>query len=176
MNAEQILASFAVEFSREEGTAYNCDQLVRMFIRSRRKCEKLVIPASCKKEEIGRFAKFADKYRRAFEGTVKGLDTDWFAGESLMSSDGEELFLFIFACSDTPVMVKGIKNKKKTVSLLPDGRPVSPGSSPGLGEGPGSLWMFLKKGDLDPICTVISIKCGDAIELYTGTGAPITQN
>lgn len=176
MNAEQILASFAVEFSREEGTAYTCDQLVRMFIRSRRKGEKLVIPASCKKEEIGRFAEFADKYRRALEGTVKGLDTDWFAGESLMSADGKELFLFVFACGDTPVMVKGIKNKKKTVSLLPDGRPVSLGSSLGLGEGPGSLWMFLKKEELDPVCTVISIKCGEALELYRGTGAPITQN
>lgn len=176
MNTEKILASFSIEVSEKEGMAYTCDQMIRLFIRAKLKGQKFVIPANCQKDEIDKFAEFINKYYKAFTGTVKGLDNDWFAGESLMSPDQKELFLFVFACDDTPVMVKGIKNKKKDISLLPDGRNVSLGSSLGLGEGPGSLWMFLKKSDLDSLCTVISIKCSDAIELYKGTGAPITQN
>ena len=176
MNTEKILASFDIEVSEKEGMAYTCDQMLRLFIRAKQKNKKFVIPANCQKDEVNKFAEFINEYSAAFSGTVKGLDNDWFAGESLMTPDKKELFLFVFACENTPVMVKGIKNKKKTISLLPDGRAVSLGSSLGLGDGPGSIWMFLKKSDLDPLCTVISIKCNEAIELYAGTGAPITQN
>lgn len=176
MNAEKILSSFSVEISDEKGVPYTCDQMVHLMIRARQKNEKLILPANCENTEIERFAEFLTEYSKAFTDVVKGLDNDWFAGESLMSSDKKELFLFIFAGEDTPVMVKGIKNKKKTVTFLPDNKPVALGSSLGLGEGPGSLWMFLKKGELDHICTVISIKCEQPLELYAGTGAPITQN
>lgn len=176
MNAEKILSSFSVEFSEKEGMAYTCDQMIHLLIRAKQKGEKLILPANCSPEQIEKFAEFVSEYSKAFTDTVKGLDTDWFAGESLMTEDKKELFLFIFASFDAPVMVKGIKNKKKTITLLPDNRPVTLGNSLGLGEGPGSLWMFLKKGDLDPMCTVISIKFDKPIDLYAGTGAPITQN
>lgn len=176
MHTEKILSSFSIEFSEKEGIAYTCDQMIHLLIKARQKGEKLILPANCSHEQTEKFAEFISEYSKAFTDTVKGLDTDWFAGESLMTKDKKEIFLFTFASCDTPVMVKGIKNKKKTITLLPDNRPVTLGNSLGLGEGPGSIWMFLKKGDLDPMCTVISIKLNSPVDLYAGTGAPITQN
>lgn len=176
MNAEKILASFSVEFSEKEGMAYTCDQMIHLLIRAKQKGEKLILPANCSPEQIEKFAKFVSEYSKAFTGTVKGLDTNWFTGQSLMTQDKKELFLFSFASCDTSLMVKGIKNKKKNITLLPDNRPVTLGNSIGLGEGPGSLWIFLKKGELNPMCTVISIKLDEPIDLYASVGAPITQN
>lgn len=49
-------------------------------------------------------------------------------------------------------------------------------SSLGLGAGPGTLWISLKENDVNPICTVVRIKCDKKLDLYFGTGAPITQN
>lgn len=176
MDAEKILASFSVSFSEREGIKYTAPQMLRLYIRAREKGEGLMLPAQGENKELMKFAQFLSDCSSALKDTVKGPGGEFFSGKSLMSKDGKELFLFVFACDDTPVMVKGIKNKKKKISLLPDGRPAATGSSLGLGEGPGSIWIFLKKRELDPICTVISIKCGEAIDFYKGTGAPITQN
>lgn len=91
MNAEKILSSFSVEFSEKEGMAYTCDQMIHLLIRAKQKGEKLILPANCSPEQIEKFAEFVSEYSKAFTDTVKGLDTDWFAGSSLMTEDKKEI-------------------------------------------------------------------------------------
>lgn len=176
MDYKAIIASFGIKFSDEKKTAYTCSQMLHLFIRAKNKNTSLILPSCCEDGELEKFAGFISEHSEAFKDTVKGLGTDFFAGESLISADNKSIYLFVFTQADTPIMVKGIKNKKKDITIMPSFKKVDMDSSLGLGVGPGTLWISLKESDINPICTVVRIKCEKKLDLYIGTGAPITQN
>lgn len=176
MNRAEIFNRFGVKLSDEAGMAYSCGQMIRLLVRAKSQGKELVIPSGQNEETLDRFASFLDRCAEAFLNVKKGLDTDWFAAPSLFSDDGKSLYFFLFTKGGAPLMVKGIKNKKTNLTFVPSDKKVEQDKSLGLGEGPGTIWLCLQEKDVDSDCTVIKLSANEKIELYRGTGAPITQN
>lgn len=176
MERTNIFQKLDIAFSEKAGREYTAAQMLRLYLRARRLEKSLILPAGQKDEELKKFSDFLENNKDAFLGAKPGLKDDWFSGDSLFSADGKKLYFFIFTDCASPLLVKGVMNKKKELYHLVSKKPVELDKSLGLGEGPGSLWIKPSEKDENTGCAVLCLSCNEPIKLYSGTGAPITQN
>lgn len=169
-------SAYGITFSGVKNIEYDLNQLMHLYLNARCKNEDLTLPENLDGMALAQLLDCLNKYDEAFSETKKGLERGWFCGYSLLSSDEKSLYVFSFADENTPLYINGVKNKNKTISVLPEKNTVASDSSAGLGAGPGTIWIKINKNDVHYPCTVIKIAFDKKIDLYSGTGAPITQN
>lgn len=154
----------------------SCYQMLRLYLAAKQRGGSVTLPIGEKNEgEAEAFAAFLTQCREALEDVTPGLPDGFYAGNSTLSRDKTALYLFEFSLPRSALMVKGIKNKIISVSVLQSGSGVNQDSSLGLGS-PGTLWLKLSEEDVQPVCTVLKLCLKGELDLYRETGAPITQN
>lgn len=116
--------------------------------------------------------------REAFEGTGAGLPHGHFYGPTMLSKDRKVLYLVCFDRPVEGVAVKGIRNKVVSARVLGNGGEVGQrkiGGAPWAGL-PGTLWVDVPEGAIDPLATVVRVELEGALDLYTGAGDAVTFN
>lgn len=169
-------SAYGITFDGAKSMDYDLTQLMHLYLNAKARGKDLVLPENLDGMALAQLLDCLNKYDEAFANSKKGLERGWYCGYSLLSNDEKTLYVFSFTDENTPIYINGVKNKNKTISVLPENKVVDADSSVGLGAGPGTIWIKLNKNDVHFPCTVIKIAFDKKIDLYEGTGAPITQN
>lgn len=120
---------------------------------------------------------WTDHVGEALFGTVAGLPHGHFYGASTLSKDRSVLYLFAFDRPVEGLAVKGIRNEIVQAEVL-GASPVAHrkvGGAPWAGL-PGVLWIDVPDAVVDPMCTVVKVVLDGPLDLYTGSGDPVTFN
>jgi len=118
------------------------------------------------------------KNREAFDGTGAGLPHGHFYGPTLLSANGEVLYLVCFDRPTDAAAVKGIRNKVKRASVLGWAGDVGHrkvGGAP-WAHLPGVLWVDVPEEAMDRLGTVVRVELEGKLDLYTGAGDKVTFN
>ncbi|SDE70482.1 alpha-L-fucosidase [Mucilaginibacter pineti] len=109
--------------------------------------------------------------------TLAGLPQGHYYGASTISKDSTAVYLFVPAKTSAPVLLKGLKNKIKTITILGSNIPVaykivgkiSWSSVPGL------LYIDIPEIQQDKYMSVIKIEVEGKLDLYRGKGGFLTN-
>ncbi len=80
------------------------------------------------------------------------------------------MFLFIFTDENSIIMLKGIKNKEKQLTVMSNNRQLTEDNLPSFSYGHDTIWVKLEKSDIHPVCTVIRLQLKELLQLYYGLG------
>ena len=127
-------------------------------------------------EKIGAWLKLNGE---AVYGSRAGIHKNHYAGCSTLSKDRKTLYLFIFSKPVNGLMIKGLKNNPKKITLL--GSPEIKITSKNVG---GAAWngvpptRFLNLPDELEVGLgrVVKVELDQPIDLYTGKSGKISQN
>lgn len=174
---KEILHHFGIAIADDsEKRNLTCYQMIRLYMAAKQRGGAVSLPISeTKTAEAEKFAAFLTQCKEALEDVTPGLPQGFYTGNSTLSRDKRTLYLFDYSIPSSAIMVKGIKNKIISISVLQTGVGVNRDTSVGLGS-PGNLWLKLPKDDAQENCTVIKIVLKGELDLFLGTGAPITKN
>ncbi len=120
--------------------------------------------------ELGGWVK---KYDEAIYGTIRGLPGGFFFGNSSLSKDRKNIYLFYYDMPMGEISVKGIRNDIKKITVLGQEGELKHYKQGGFLDMPGILWFDLPQEMCDPYCTVIKIELSEPLDLYEGTGGGI---
>lgn len=132
-------------------------------------------------EHVARMEGLGDWIRRHEEAiyeTDAGLPHGHFYGATTLSPDQTVIYAFFFDRPWDNVVLKGIQNQVKRVTVVGSGRELSHrtnGGAPWIGI-PALLLIDIPEDALDPNATVIKIELDGALDLYTGSGQIVTVN
>jgi len=120
-------------------------------------------------KELG---KWTDKHREAIFKSAPGLPPGHFYGASTMSKDSTSLYLFVPAHSSGNLVIKGLKNKIKEISVIGgslklDHKIVGKIS---WSDVPGLVFIDLPAKLNDQYMSVLKVKLEGALRLYRGKG------
>lgn len=174
---KEVLHHFGIAIADDsEKQNLTCYQMIRLYMAAKQRGGSVSLPIpETKTEEAEKFAAFLTQCKEALEDVTPGLPQGFYTGNSTLSRDKRTLYLFDYSIPSSAIMVKGIKNKINSISVLQSGIGVNCDTSLGL-RSPGTLWLKLPKEDVQQDCTVIKIALKGELDLFRGTGAPITQN
>ena len=129
-------------------------------------------------ERLKQMGAWLKTYSEAIYDTTAGIARIHYGAPSTLSKDRKTLYLFVFDKPVNQLLLKGLKNKPKKISLLTDGKPLHVdyvGGADWAGV-PPVLFITLPK-DLDVgYGTVVKIELNEPISLYTGHSGAIEQN
>lgn len=120
-------------------------------------------------KELGAWNK---KHGEAIFNTIAGMPQGHFYGPTTLSKDSTTLYLFLHGKQSGPVMIKGLKNTIKEVSVVGNGTKLS---SKIVGKiswspVPGLVYIDVPAAVADKYITVIKVKLDKPISLYKGQG------
>jgi alpha-L-fucosidase len=109
--------------------------------------------------------------------TIAGLPQGHYYGASTLSKDSTTVYLFVPAKTSAPVLVKGLKNAIKKISVLGSDTPltykivgkISWSAVPGL------LYISVPENQQDKYMSVIKIELNRKLDLYHGKGGFLTN-
>lgn len=136
---------------------------------------------SLQPEQVERLEGLGDwisKHAEAVYTTEAGLPQGHLYGTSTLSKDHETLYVMLFDRPWDEIVVKGIRNKVRRVSVLGDGRELDFRVIGGAAwmNIPGQLWVRVPDDALDPYTTVLKIELEGPLDLYHGAGEAIASN
>jgi len=115
----------------------------------------------------------------AVYGTLPGIHRNHYAGASSLSKDRKTLYLFLFSEPVNGVMLKGLKNKPKSVSVLGASearvRVRDVGGADWNGVPPTRFFEWPADVEIGT-GRVLRIELAEPIDLYRGKSAAISQN
>lgn len=112
------------------------------------------------------------KHSEAIFGTLPGLPPGHFYGSTTLSKDSTSIFLFLPGNQTGEVVVKGIMNKIRQVSVIGSGNPL-PWRIVGKiswSPVPGLLYLKMPARITDPYMQVVKIDLEGPLKLYRGKG------
>jgi alpha-L-fucosidase len=118
---------------------------------------------SLQPEQIDRLeglGRWMHKHGSAIYGTVAGLPAGLFYGPSTQSKDGKTLNLFFFDQPVDQVVVRGLKGKVKSATVVGSGKELNQrriGSADWC-EVPGNLYIDFPADEVDQDCTVVRVE------------------
>lgn len=109
--------------------------------------------------------------------TIAGMPQGHYYGASTLSKDSTTVYLFVPAKTSAPVLVKGLKNNIKKISVLGSDTPlfykivgkISWSAVPGL------LYIPIPENQQDKYMSVIKIELNGKLDLYRGKGGFLTN-
>lgn len=109
--------------------------------------------------------------------TIAGMPQGHYYGASTLSKDSTTVYLFVPAKTSAPVLVKGLKNSIKKISVLGSDTPltykivgkISWSAVPGL------LYIPIPESQQDKYMSVIKIELNGKLDLYRGKGGFLTN-
>jgi alpha-L-fucosidase len=125
-------------------------------------------------KELGAWNK---KNGESIFNTIAGMPQGHYYGASTLSKDSTTVYLFVPAKTSAPVLVKGLKNAIKKISVLVSDTPltykivgkISWSAVPGL------LYISVPESQQDKYMSVIKIELNGKLDLYHGKGGFLTN-
>lgn len=124
------------------------------------------------KAQMLALGEWTHKYAEAIYPTLRGLDPAYFLGGSTLTEDRKTLYLFVYDCSTSRIMLNGIRNPIKRITAMGTQRTLQHriiGGAPWINM-PGNIWIELPPEDMDPVCTVIKLEFDEPIDLVALEG------
>jgi alpha-L-fucosidase len=120
-------------------------------------------------KELGKWNK---KNGEAIFGTVPALPQGHFYGPSTMSKDSTVLYLFLPAQTSGNIMVKGLVNKIKNITVLGNGQQLKPKVVGKISWSPvpGLVFINVPEKVKDQYMTVLKLTLDQPLKLYRGQG------
>lgn len=120
-------------------------------------------------KELGQWNK---KHAAAIFGTLGGLPQGHFYGATTLSKDSSTLYLFLPGKMSGDVMIKGLKNKIETISVVGGGQPLKHKIVGKISWSPvpGLVYITVPPAVQDKYMTVVAVKLDGPIRLYKGHG------
>ena len=120
-------------------------------------------------KELG---KWTNKHTEAIFGTVAGMSPGHFYGPSTMSKDSMILFLFVPAKVNGDIMIKGLSNQIKTITVVGNGEQLIPKivGKISWSHVPGLVYINIPLNVQDEYMTVLKIELDKPVNLYNGKG------
>jgi len=126
--------------------------------------------------DIGRFMK---QNGEAIYGTISGIHKNHYAGSSTLSKDRKTLYLFVFSNPINGLMIKGLQNNPKKISLVGDPRVQLKERRVGGASWnhiPPTRFIDFPEGVKIGLGRVVKIELAKPIDLYKGKSGAIEQN
>ena len=119
--------------------------------------------------ELGQWNK---KHEKAIFGTRPGIAQGHFYGPTTLSKDSTSLFLFLQGQTSGTIMVKGLSNAIKEISVVGNGTKLSHKVVGKISWSPvpGLVYIDVPKGVQDKYITVLELKLDKPVKLYQGRG------
>ncbi|WP_276482730.1 alpha-L-fucosidase [Paraflavitalea pollutisoli] len=120
-------------------------------------------------QELGQWNK---KHAAAIFGTLGGLPQGHFYGPSTLSKDSTRLFLFVPGKTSGDLVIKGLKNKIRSISVVGSGHPL-PHRVVGKiswSPVPGLVYFSVPPAVQDKYMTVLVVDLEGPLQLYNGHG------
>ncbi len=126
-------------------------------------------------EQINILKELGDWNKRngeAIFGTLPGLPLGHFYGPTTLSKDSTSLYLFLHGKTNGPIMLKGIRNDIKSVSVVATGTPLKYKVVGKISWSPvpGLVYIDVPKSQDDKYVTVVKVKLDGPVRLYRGKG------
>jgi alpha-L-fucosidase len=104
--------------------------------------------------------------------TIAGLPAGHFYGPSTLSKDSTTLFLFVHGPSSGEIMVKGLVNKIKEITVLGSNTPIKHKVVGKISWSavPGLVYIGLPASSLDKYVTVLKLQLDGPVKVYRGQG------
>ena len=119
--------------------------------------------------ELGAWNK---KHEKAIFGTLGGIAPGHFYGPTTISKDSTSLFLFLQGQTSGTIMVKGLSNQIKEITVLGNGTKLKHKVVGKISWSPvpGLVYIDIPKGVQDKYITVLELKLDKPVKLYKGHG------
>jgi alpha-L-fucosidase len=119
--------------------------------------------------ELGQWNK---KHEKAIFGTRPGIAQGHFYGPTTLSKDSTSLFLFLQGQTSGTIMVKGLSNAIKEISVVGNGTKLTHKVVGKISWSPvpGLVYIDVPKGIQDKYITVLELKLDKPVRLYQGRG------
>ncbi|MEQ8881117.1 MAG: alpha-L-fucosidase [Cyclobacteriaceae bacterium] len=120
-------------------------------------------------KELGAWNK---KHGDAIFGTIPGLPQGHFYGPSTLSKDSTSLYLFLPGKTSGNVMLKGLKNKIKKITVVGEGSSLDHKVVGKISWSPvpGLVYITVPEEVQDRYVTVLKLELEDELSLYRGKG------
>ena len=120
-------------------------------------------------KELG---KWTHKHEDAIFGTLGGIPQGHFFGPSTLSKDSTTLYLFLPAKTYGPVLVKGLVNHIKDITVVGNGARLTHKVVGKISWSPvpGLVYIDVPRDVLDEYMTVLALKLDGPVRLYRGQG------
>lgn len=120
-------------------------------------------------KELGAWNK---KHGDAIFGTIPGLPQGHFYGPSTLSKDSTSLYLFLPGKTSGNVMLKGLKNKIKKITVVGEGSSLDHKVVGKISWSPvpGLVYITVPERVQDRYVTVLKLELEDELSLYRGKG------
>lgn len=119
--------------------------------------------------ELGAWNK---KHGEAIFGTLGGLPQGHFYGPTTISQDSTSLYLFVHGQSHGPLLLKGLVNSIREITVLGSGKKLAHKvvGKISWSHVPGLVYIDLPAGNQDPYVTVLKLGLDKPLRLYRGQG------
>ena len=120
-------------------------------------------------EEIGNWT---NKHQEAIFGTLGGMPQGHFYGPSTISKDSTSLYLFIPAKTSGSIVVKGLDNSIKSISVVGDSTKLNHKivGKISWSQIPGLVYIDIPENVQDKYMSVIKLELDKPLKLYRGKG------
>jgi alpha-L-fucosidase len=120
-------------------------------------------------KELGEWNKVNNK---AIFGTLPGLPQGHFFGPTTMSKDSTKLYLFVEGNTEGQLLLKGLDNHIKEITVLGSGKKLSHKVVGKISWSavPGLVYINLPKGSSTKYVTVLELSLDKPVKLYVGHG------
>jgi alpha-L-fucosidase len=109
---------------------------------------------------------------KAIFGTLPGIPQGHFFGPTTMSKDSTKLYLFVEGNLDGQILVKGLDNRIKEITVLGSGKKLTHKVVGKISWSPvpGLVYINLPKGSSTKYITVLELSLDKPVKLYAGHG------
>ncbi|UGU16164.1 alpha-L-fucosidase [Sinomicrobium kalidii] len=120
-------------------------------------------------KELGKWLK---KHKEAVYATRKGIDLHYFYGPTTLSKDRKTLYLFVPGSPQKELVLKGIKNKITSVSVVGTGEKLEFNTKGAIdwAKYPGISYIKVPNRVIDPYMTVLKVTLDSPLELFNKYG------
>ena len=120
-------------------------------------------------EEIGNWT---NKHQEAIFGTLGGMPQGHFYGPSTISKDSTSLYLFIPAKTSGSIVVKGLDNSIKSITVVGDSTKLNHKivGKISWSQVPGLVYIDIPENVQDKYMSVIKLELDKPLKLYRGKG------
>ncbi len=117
------------------------------------------------------------KHEKAIFGTLGGIAPGHFYGPTTISKDSTSLFLFLQGQTSGTIMVKGLSNQIKAISVVGNGTELKHKVVGKISWSPvpGLVYIDVPKGVQDNYITVLELTLDKPVQLYRGHGGFLTN-
>ncbi|MBC9798150.1 alpha-L-fucosidase [Sinomicrobium weinanense] len=125
-------------------------------------------------KELGQWL---NKHKEAIYATRKGIDLHYFYGPTTLSKDRKTLYLFVPGTSENELVLKGVKNKINSVSVVGSGEQLDFYTKGAIdwAKYPGIAYIKVPENVIDTYMTVLKVELDSPLELFNKYGPKVEE-